>query len=359
MKKTRELYLDLLRVTACFAVILIHTKGHGATLFLKYDPGTWGYYSALFFTVFIRFAVPVFFAVSGATLLGRKEESPRKMFSRIIRIVIVLLIFSLLHYLDDVVPAEGAFRPLRFLALTYSRNIHATLWYLYAYLAFLVSLPVLRPLAQNLSDAGFRYMFLLILAVGSLIPCLEVCLLHAGYRMNTSFDITWMLSDVVAYPMLGYYFHDRLDPKRDLKDLWWVWPLTAAALLFTTFTLGRMMEISGGYSKNIFRIYVAKFDLLHTFSLFLLARCLCTRVHFPGWLQKAVFGLAPCVFGIYLIHVFFMKDGRLFEKCQSFLTSSGHIGELAATLLAALLIMAVSGLITWILRRIPAVRRFL
>ena len=358
-KSARALYLELIRVYACLAVILIHTRGRGATRFLKYDPWTWDYIKCLLFTVYIRFAVPSFLAISGATLLSRKDESRKKMISRIVRIIIVIVIFSVLYYLDKVIPAGKQIQPLKFLALLYSSNMNFVIWYLYTYLAFLVSLPLLRPLAQNLSDKGFRYMFMLILVFGSLIPCLEVWLFKNQIHMNRYFNLSWMMGYLVAYPMLGYYFHNRLDPGRDLKDWWWVWPLEAAALVLTALTVGRALEINGSYSGAIFRTYVGKFDLLHTFSIFLLARCLCTRHTVPRWLEKAILSVASCVFGIYLIHIFFMEKGRLFVKLQTRLVKHGHLDGLLATVLVCMLVMAISYVITWILRRIPAVRKLL
>ena len=50
-KEDKSLYLEFLRVAACLAVIMIHTRGRGVTRFRKYDPGTWDYYKCLFFTV--------------------------------------------------------------------------------------------------------------------------------------------------------------------------------------------------------------------------------------------------------------------------------------------------------------------
>ena len=358
-KTDKAQYLELLRVAACLAVILIHTKGRGVTRFTKFDPGTWDYRVNLFFTVYVRYAVPVFLAISGAVLLGRKEESIRKQAARIGRIAAVIVIFSVLYYLDRVIPSGKQIMPLKFLALLYSSNMNLVLWYLYTYLAFLVSLPLLRPMAQNLSDRGFRYMFALALIFGSLIPCLEVWIFKSKIRLNPYFNLSWMMGYLVVYPMFGYYFHHRLDPERDVKDWWWVWPATAAALLFVTLTLSRRFGINDGYSGSILRTFVSRFDLLHTASVFLLARCLCTKISLPHWLSRAVDSVGSCVFGIYLIHIFFMEKGRLFVKLQTRLVKHYHFDGLLATILVCVLIMFISYCITRILKMIPGVKRLL
>ncbi len=354
---SRELYPELLRVFACLAVILIHTKTRGASRALVFDRGTADYWLSLFFTVYIRFAIPAFLAISGAFLLGRKEETLKKQAARIVRIAAVLLIFSLFYYLVDVITSGEKIRLLTFLKLVYSTNVNFVLWYLYTYLAFLVSLPLLRPLAQNLSNKGFLYMFGLVLLLGSLVPCLEVLILNNRVHYHPRLSLSWMSENLVIYPMFGYFFHNRLDPEKDIKDWWWVWPASAVSIIITVFTLHRMGGINGGLTTQILRAYVERFNLLHTASVFLLARCLCTRLTIPGRMSGIITSVGSCVFGIYLTHVLFMEENSLFPKLWTFLRT--YMGGLTSTVLASMGVMMVCYLIVRVLKIIPGIRKLL
>ena len=355
---SRTLYPELLRVFACLAVILIHTGNNGASRVLKYSPERAAYWQSLFFTVYIRFAVPVFLGISGAFLLGRKDEPLGKQIARIVRVALVLFIFSLIFYLDDTISAGERFNLLYFLKVIYSSNTKYVLWYLYAYLAFLVSLPLLRPLAQNLSNRGFLYMFGLVILLGSLIPCMEVLILSNRVHYNQHLSLAWLCENIVVYPMFGYYFHNRLDPERDIKDWWWIWPAAIAAIVLTSMTIHRLGILSGGLTVKILRGYVGKFDLLHAASVFVMARCLCTRLTIPDWAARFIAAVGSCTFGIYLIHIFFIEKG-LFRIIRSFFRSKVHMGGLTSTVLACLCIMMICYVIIWVLKKIPGIRKLL
>lgn len=76
------LYFDLLNIFACFAVVALHVNGAVHT-FAK----TRNWVSCMFIEALFYFAVPVFFMLTGATLMNyRKDMIPglslKKEFSR-------------------------------------------------------------------------------------------------------------------------------------------------------------------------------------------------------------------------------------------------------------------------------------
>lgn len=67
----KHLDIELMRILACFFVIYNHTGVQGFYLFSLYDSSSSTYLMGLFLSVFCKFAVPIFFAISGALLLDR------------------------------------------------------------------------------------------------------------------------------------------------------------------------------------------------------------------------------------------------------------------------------------------------
>ncbi|MBQ5649328.1 MAG: acyltransferase family protein, partial [Clostridia bacterium] len=100
--KSRECFLDILRIIACFCVIVNHTN---SDVFLNTAPGSITWFVSLAYFFVSKIAVPVFFMISGYLLLG-KIDSPKKSFQRIIRILAALIgcgvIYSIYntYYLD-------------------------------------------------------------------------------------------------------------------------------------------------------------------------------------------------------------------------------------------------------------------
>ena len=72
-------------------------------------------------------AVPLFYMVSGALLLGKNESFGELARKRILRIVAVIVIFSLLYYLKFAVRGQASVSPIRF-PVSYT---HLDCWNMY------------------------------------------------------------------------------------------------------------------------------------------------------------------------------------------------------------------------------------
>lgn len=74
MEVKRRYYIDILRILACFMVVLNHFDP-GFYAFHNKQQGTVSYWLLLAFSVFCKFAVPLFFMISGALLLKKTNQS--------------------------------------------------------------------------------------------------------------------------------------------------------------------------------------------------------------------------------------------------------------------------------------------
>ena len=107
-------------------------------------------------------AVPLFFMVSGALLLGKNESGKDLFQKRILRMILVIVIFSFLYYMKLVLKGERPFAPFSFLLSLPTDLVYLPYWFLYSYLGVLTILPILRPLAQNMSKNTFWYLIILL-----------------------------------------------------------------------------------------------------------------------------------------------------------------------------------------------------
>ena len=99
--KEKNIYLEAMRVIAIFFVIFNHTGSNGYTLFSQEPIGSGKFWIYLFISVFCKFSVPLFFAISGALML-EKQYDHKKLFERIMRIFIVLFVFSFAYYIKRI-----------------------------------------------------------------------------------------------------------------------------------------------------------------------------------------------------------------------------------------------------------------
>lgn len=87
MKKT---YIECLRIIAIILVIYNHTRELGFTLY-QYTSDACSYYLSVFMIPVCKTAVPIFLMISGATLLGKKEDYRQLFSGRIARYVGIIL----------------------------------------------------------------------------------------------------------------------------------------------------------------------------------------------------------------------------------------------------------------------------
>lgn len=99
MTRERELNLDVLRVIATMAVIILHVDGKIWYTQLGVDNDRW--IVANFFDGFARWSVPVFFMLSGYFILGKEIEVPKFYKKRLLRIVLPLLFWSICYMVGD------------------------------------------------------------------------------------------------------------------------------------------------------------------------------------------------------------------------------------------------------------------
>lgn len=118
---------------------------------------------------FVATAVPIFFMISGALLLPKKESLKELFQKRILRMVLVLLVFSGVQYVLLLLEGRAAFSGKAVVQAVLQDGVIPSYWFLYAYIAYLLLLPILRKMAEVMSKHDYLYLFALLLLVEGVI----------------------------------------------------------------------------------------------------------------------------------------------------------------------------------------------
>lgn len=352
--KKRELYFDVLWVFAMLFQIFAYSEGKDAYELCAF--GSMSYRFCLFMTVFSRFSLWLCLMISGAVLL-EKEESIKKVWGgRISRVVIILLVSSFGYYMLDVIKGREEFDLARFLIDIYSRERLIQFWYLYAYIGFLVCLPFLRPLVKNMRNADFIYLIAAVFVLSSILPLIDAKVLLGRYCLNPSMKLDWLSAELFIYPVLGYYFHNRvklrecrvLAPVLAILDIIW--------MLYNTFVMETTGTSAG--SVEMYPSYHGRCVMLHCITLFV-----CAKALFHGReknnLHRTIGSLGGCSLGIYLLGPLFL-DGRvdLFENLRLTLRGDAEgVVVLWAAFVWSVIVYCICFVPTWLVRRIPGLKK--
>lgn len=347
--KEKRLDFELLRLIAICFVVYNHTQHRGFELFLQ--PGCQGinYYFSLVMSVLCVIGVPLFLMVSGGLLLHKNETIQKVLFGRVLRILVALVLFSAVLYgfwyrwdmLDSYSLND-------FLGRLWHQGISIPYWYLYAYGALLLALPLLRPMVMTMRDSAFMYLTFLYVMFNTIMKPL-------GYLMGWGtvdpyFQIP-MITTVVYYFLMGYYFAHRFH----WESLKWrhigVMTVLSCISILIPCILSSRDGIASGEALNILR---DGFVILPTITIYLAVALLVREHPVPEKLGKIIGSLGGCVFGVYLL------EGILRVELQGiyhFLEPRIHV--LPACFVWVLAVVIAGLAITWVLKRIPVLRKIL
>lgn len=349
MKK--KLHLELARLVAIFFVVLTHTGRRGFTYYTTLTPGT-GYFLAMLIPLACNICVPLFYMISGATMLG-KDELPGIIWKkRIPRYLAVLVLASLGMYVYYGLKNGSDMSVSGFLTGLYSRNIIAPYWYLYSYLGFLILLPFLRKLIRNLTEREFLYLFALHLVVSGLIPMVQYRLSGGQIALNGSLNLSLVVSTTVIFPAAGYFFEHR--KALSWKQIGLLWMLTAAATAAAMYMTHYKITLTGEVAESRVGTFYKSLCLIPTVSVYVTLKKLTDGRQFPKWLERIVITAGSCTFGTYLMEQILRERGYFI--CDWLAKT---LSQVPATMIYVLLVTVTGMAVVWLIKRIPGVGKLI
>lgn len=346
VEKRRKLNLDVLRIVACFLVIVNHTDNK---MLLSLTPSKSWFVSAFIFYI-CKVAVPLFIMISGAVLLG-KEESYKDLYKkRVLKTVLVILIFSFVYYIDKVRIDGAVFSLKEFWQSILHDPITNAYWYLYMYLGLIIMLPILRKLVKNMQTKDYLYCLGLWAVFMGVFPIVNH---YLEYKSITyCFNIP-IISVYVIYFIMGYFIENKLDTKYFNKTILIICIILSIICIALSIGLTYYDNIRDAENKlfmdNTEYITIA----IPSISLFYIAKYVNLKIgdRING---KIIVNIATHTFGIYLL------SDLLIEKLgfiSEYLTM--HIQKLLAMFVLELSVFIVGYAITWVWKKIPFIKKLI
>lgn len=322
----RIVYVDILRILSIIAVIILHFTAELLTSSNDFNTSSW-WISNLFNSV-SRFAVPVFFMISGAMILRTEIKSYKDFYiKRVVPLLIPLVSWSLIYALYKqyfiLKSSLGAYEfvlDFGYRLLTDGNYVH--LWFLYAIIAIYMTVPLISKLIKTCSERDLRYYLLLWFIVSIAYRFITDAVFRATDQyINIPIMNIPLFMGFLGYFILGYYlFHYDLPlkAKNILFNLGIAsFFLTPAATYFISLQSGVLDEMFyGNYSITTFFMAVGMFIYFKEKET-----SISEKVNYK--IQKMISSVSKASFSIYLIHLLIemMVSGRT-EVEATFLQAS-------------------------------------
>lgn len=305
MNSKRISFITYLNVYASFAVVMLHNNG----IVWQHPTGrTW--YSAIFIETFFYCAVPLFFMITGCTLIDYSSKYSTKEFfiKRINKTLIPFIAWSFIGII--------------YLCLSNQSWIN-------------LQLPILDKISDKMHV--FKYMIILGFVFIGILPF--ICnVMHINYNYEL---VPKMINGFVLYSILGYYLSHKELTASHTKIVYGL-----GIIGFLTNFVGTAILTDPEIGIN--ELFRGAFNwpcLFQTVAFFVLFQ----NVKFNERIEVFFNWLSTKTFGIYLIHIYLVWE---IPKLLNISTYS-----LVWRILGGFLIYILSSLIVSILQKIPVIKK--
>lgn len=356
VEKKRYYFMYTNAIISSFAVVVLHTVANPDSFGIKTDH--FSFYPVLFILIGILFSfgVPIFFMQSGANVLTYRERYSTKTFvkKRIHKVVIPFLLWSILGFIFLHNNQLGSINGLNFLKGFISGNIVGPYWFFYNIIGFYLCVPFMSIITEKGNARVVRYMIIIALIYNTILPIVDL-MLGTSNMFNPSIPL---VGAYLQYFLAGWYIVN-ISIKPRIRKLIYILATIMLALeivmtiIFTIF-IPHLQRLT--YPGEI----VKNFADIGNLPAFI---CMCAlflalknaEPYIIGWhLSSYLPTLAGLTFGIYLVHPFVIN--YLLNPMQPLLLQVPLIFKI---LLYPIFVYFISGIITFLIRKIPFVRNIM
>lgn len=317
-EEKRIVFLDYLRIFACFLVLLGHSNDpfyvppasmHADPIYSYLATPAIKYSVAFYYGFWVRNCVPLFMIVSAFLLVPLKPGVTMHQFyrKRLTRILPPFVCFLLLYtFVPALLGNRGWAETLeiaKLLPFTFPMD-GGHLWFIYPLISLYLIIPVISPWLER-ATAKEELTFIGIFAISSFVPLIKFFITpHVwGECFWNPYSMFWYCSGFLGYLVMAHYIRKHLTWSRKKR-------LIVGLLCFV---IGSSFTMWGflwkGELQTLIEIPVLEWawknctphQIVSSFGLFLLFTCI-EQTKAPRFIVK----LSKLTFGIYLIHIFFL-----------------------------------------------------
>ena len=334
MKKN---YISILNVLACIDVVILHTFETGYTSDANFV-----------FEVLIRSiaycAVPVFFMITGATLIDYRERYDTKTFfkKRLLKVIIPLIIWSIIYFIINFFKGKFSINDLSFkfvFEYFFLVKTNPIFWFFVVIIGIYLAIPVISLIPQETRRKAFLYIIIITFVFNQFLPDL-LYHLNLNYNYDLKFPLTYI--GWISFIFIGYYI-DKYEIVKKHRVIIYVLGIIG----FLTMVVPTIFI---SYHKNEscswFDEYYDAPCVLYSASVFLFFKSKINNNQIVTKIMPFFNFVAPTTLGIYVLHIAIRDFLRYFYTYSYF----------GMNLVLTLSILTICFIVVKIVQKIPGLR---
>lgn len=342
LKRSKLLYLDILRCAATYMVIALHCVSGYIQAPSLYGTRSW--WACLAVNSVARAGVPLFFMISGFLNLSDQRSLEIGGFyrRRLKRVLIPFLFWDAVYFLIGCYSGQTRASLGRFLSELLVQGSKYHLWFVYEMAAIYLLTPFLKRLVDQLTVPQLWLLESIILLPTSILPMVNTLLPVYIAPLRP------LLEGYLGYYLLGYILR-RGDISSAGRYAAYLCALAGLGLGIwgnarSASPASMNLAMNGGYCLVHYMVAV---------GIFLLVRQMGLRP-LPAFAARGFEAVSRCSYGIYLVHVLVL------EQAAYHLERAGFGLTPARTMLCLFLVASLGATaLSFLFSRVPGLRRLI
>ncbi len=293
----RKFYLDLLRVIAISAVVMIHVSAD----YVVNPDNLIAFTIGNIFDSLSRLGVPLFLMISGALILDENKEfnCKKKIFSLLIPWFTWSFLYALCFKVVLPILKGESFSFLGFIANFIKGHFH--LWYMWAIIGLYLITPILRKFVKIENKQIVAYFIVLSLLFQFTKPIITLLFEEVSFISKVEGTYTYIfenlnldfLGGLTTYFLTGWFLSNINLKKLTVTILYIMGTVGLMCIIIFTQILPHQYTLT--YSNS------GLFVFFYSVAIFLLVKKMCSQCKSSN---RVIIGLSNLSFGVYLIHMF-------------------------------------------------------
>lgn len=344
MEKEKSLhldYIDLANILASFSVVIMHCSGT-----FSYFAKTRTWFLSLFLQCITHFAIPVFFMITGTTLLEYRHKYDTKTFfkKRALNTLIPFLFWSVFYIVFYAILGHTPLPNIAAIGkMILNNEVLNIFWFFYEILGVYLAMPFLSLIAKEENKKAIEWFCILFFIFRAVLP------LFTNYVTPVTFYFDPAItSGCIGYLFMGYLIKHENYSKKTRGVIYAVGALALVLMAYGTWKLSSR----DGEINKFFCGYYSIFCMPYSFGFMLFIKHLPYEKLFKIFPQKLMRTIASASLGVYILHMIFLI---LMERDPVF----SQIRSVYYMLVFSPIVYILCVLITLLFKKLPVLKHLL
>lgn len=330
--------IDVLRIIAAFAVVVIHTTSVYINGNITAGNSLW--WLANISNSFSRWSVPIFIMISGSLLINDNSfQNTNLFFKKRVQRILIPLIFWSIFFITFNKYITGYFSIKDTVARLFLGEPYYHLWYLYLITGIYFVTPIISLFYANFNQKD-RVRIIISIFIGGAINSMW----SKYFGQNDQFFVFKFL------PYLGYFM---LGKEICLTEIHYNKYLYAVIWFFSSVLIALMTALLRDldFQTTYFYDYLNPLVIVQSISFYVFIKQIMVYSHLSKEFGRILALLSMLTFGIYIIHPVFIE---LVLKMVDY--NDPQLNNMWYLPILTVVVFVVSGILTYILKKIPYLR---